>query len=60
MFKMQLQWNRKGEWHDCVYPPCDYATALFRCREYQERNQAHLYRIIPTGGTSRKLSTNTY
>ena len=46
MFKMQLQWNRKGEWIDCVYPPCEYATALARWREYQQRNQEHLYRII--------------
>ena len=50
MFKMQIQWNRQGEWIDCVFPPCEYATALFRVREYQERNMDHLYRIIPTGG----------
>ena len=46
MFKMQLQWNRQGEWHDCVYPACDYATAFFRCREYAQRNPEHRYRII--------------
>ena len=49
MFKMQIQWHRKGEWIDCVFPPCEYATALSRQREYQERNEEHLYRIIPTG-----------
>ena len=52
MFKMELQWMRKGEWHPCVFPPCDYSTALFRYQEYQKRNPEHLYRIIPTGATS--------
>ena len=46
MFKMQIQWNRQGEWIDCVFPACDYSTAFFRCREYQERNTEHQYRII--------------
>ena len=46
MFKMQIQWQRKGEWIDCVYPPCDYGTALIRCNDYQKRNMEHRYRII--------------
>jgi len=52
---MQLQWQRQGEWIDCVYPPCDFATALSRYQEYQDRNPMHLYRIIPTGGYSYML-----
>ena len=48
MFKMQLQWNCQGEWHDCVFPPCSYDIAIRRLNEYQNRNVMHSYRIIPT------------
>lgn len=48
MFKLQINWFREGEWFDCVYPPAEYATSLFRYKEYSARHPEHQYRIIKT------------
>ena len=47
MFKLQLQWNKSGEWIDTVYAPTEYATAFFRWRQYQELwGHVHTYRLL--------------
>lgn len=51
MFKMEIQWLKEGEYHPCVFPPTNYATALYRCQEYQARNPEHNYRIYATGAS---------
>jgi len=47
MFKLQLQWQKEGEWIDTVYAPTEYATAFFRWRQYQELwGDTHTYRLL--------------
>ena len=47
MFKLQLQWQKQGEWIDTVYAPTEYATAFFRWRQYQELwGDTHTYRLL--------------
>ena len=52
MFKLQLQWMKSGEWHDCVYPSSSYDVSMSRFHYYTNlHGKDHNYRIIPTGAS---------
>jgi hypothetical protein len=52
MFKLQLQYNRQGDWIDTVYPPRAYADALALMAHYNKIwSHVHEYRIISTGAS---------
>ena len=52
MFKLQLQYNKQGEWIDTVYPPRDYMSALDLMAKYNKMwSHQHVYRIISTGAS---------
>ncbi len=47
MFKLQLQWQKEGEWIDTVYAPTEYATASVRLKKYQTLwGDVHTYRLL--------------
>jgi len=52
MFKLQLQYNRQGDWIDTVYPPRAYADALALMAHYNKIwSHVHEYRIVSTGAS---------
>ena len=52
MFKLQLQYNRQGDWIDTVWPARPYADAMALLEHYNRIwSHVHEYRIIPTGAT---------
>ena len=47
MFKLQLQWQKEGDWIDTVYAPTPYATASVRLKKYQALwGDVHTYRLL--------------
>ena len=50
MFKLQLQWMKKGQWIDCVYPPAPYEVSMSRFHYYTDlHGEDHNYRILSLG-----------
>ena len=47
MFKLQLQWNKEGDWLDTVWK-LPYDQALMMMERLQYLHQEHTYRMIPT------------
>ena len=50
MFKLQLQWNKEGDWLDTIWH-MPYAEAYVKWFELSETHPDHRYRMIPTGRT---------
>ena len=49
LFKLQIRWNREGEWLPTVYTARPYAEAFMMWKDHQKRHPEHMYRILVTG-----------
>ena len=47
MFKLQLQWNKEGDWLDTVWT-LPYDKALMMREQLAHLYKEHTYRMIPT------------
>ena len=52
MFRIQMKFNKTGDWENTVFLPMDYMRALdIMAMLNQLYSTEHVYRIIPTGAS---------
>ena len=49
LFKLQIRWNKEGQWLPTVYTARPYDEAFGMWKEHQKRHPEHSYRIMVTG-----------
>ena len=49
LFKLQIRWNKEGDWLPTVYTARPYHEAFLMWKDHQKRHPEHSYRILVTG-----------